>query len=156
MKGLLLAWLSVFDLKVNGTWVITMFACTAGRMASVRECLSCRVVISIHQLSRQGSMWPFLTGWLWAVDFRIFCWVRKNNLSWLWGVCDYMCILSRQRALDLPFFLYFFSLIFIFGCAGSLLLLCGLAFLVAASRGYSSLQCVGFSSWWRLVAEHRL
>ena len=28
---------SAFDLKVNGTWVIAMSACIAGRMASVRE-----------------------------------------------------------------------------------------------------------------------
>ena len=41
----------------------------------------------------------------------------------------------------------FFNLIlfiFIFGCVGSLLLCTGFS-LVAASRGYSSLQCVGFS-----------
>ena len=28
--------------------------------------------------------------------------------------------------------------------------------LVVASRGYSSLECVGFSLWWLLIAEHRL
>ena len=28
--------------------------------------------------------------------------------------------------------------------------------LVAASGGYSSLWCAGFSSWWLLVAEHGL
>ena len=34
--------------------------------------------------------------------------------------------------------------VFIFGCAGSLLLLCGPS-LVEESKGYSSLCCVGFS-----------
>ena len=28
--------------------------------------------------------------------------------------------------------------------------------LVAASRGYSSLYCAGFSLWWLLIAEHGL
>ena len=32
---------------------------------------------------------------------------------------------------------------------------CGLS-LVAVSRGYSWLRCVGFSLWWLLVAEHGL
>ena len=43
---------------------------------------------------------------------------------------------------------------FIFGCIGSSLLCAGFS-LVAESGGYSSLQCVGFSSRWLLiVAEH--
>ena len=40
---------------------------------------------------------------------------------------------------------------FIFGCVGSLLLHVG--FLVAVSRGYSSLRCTGFSLWWLLLLQ---
>ena len=43
-----------------------------------------------------------------------------------------------------PIYIYIFKFIFIFGCVGSLLLCTGFS-LVAASRGYSSLQCGGFS-----------
>ena len=42
------------------------------------------------------------------------------------------------------FFFLIYLFIFIFGCVGSLLLRAGFS-LVAASRGYSSLRCVGFS-----------
>ena len=41
--------------------------------------------------------------------------------------------------------------LFIFDCIGSSLL-CGLS-LVVASRGCSSLQCAGFSSWWLLLLQ---
>ena len=47
------------------------------------------------------------------------------------------------------FFNYLFIYLFIFGCVGSLLLR-GLS-LVAASRGYSSLWCAGFSLQWLLL-----
>ena len=47
-------------------------------------------------------------------------------------------------------FIYF--IYFIFGCFGSLLLLRGLS-LVAASGGYSSLQCAGFSLQWLLLLQ---
>ena len=43
-----------------------------------------------------------------------------------------------------------FIYLFIFGCTGSLLLHTGFS-LVAASRGYSSLLCMGFSFWWLLL-----
>ena len=46
------------------------------------------------------------------------------------------------------------ELFFFFGSVGSSLL--RWLSLVAASRGYSSLRCTGFSLWWLLVAEHRL
>ena len=36
-----------------------------------------------------------------------------------------------------------------FGCAGSVAF--EQAFSVSASKGYSSLQCVGFSLWWLLL-----
>ena len=45
--------------------------------------------------------------------------------------------------------IYLFLILFIFGCVGSSLLR-GLS-LVAASRGYSSLWCAGFSLWWLLL-----
>ena len=45
---------------------------------------------------------------------------------------------------------YKFIYLFIFGCIGSSLLHAGF-FLVAASRGYSSLQCAGFSLRWLLL-----
>ena len=43
-------------------------------------------------------------------------------------------------------------LFFFFGCAGSLLLHAGFS-LVAASGGYSSLQCVGFLLLWLLLLQ---
>ena len=49
----------------------------------------------------------------------------------------------------LAFFLKLINL-FIFGCVGSSLLRTGFS-LVVASRGYSSLRCVGFSSRWLLL-----
>ena len=61
----------------------------------------------------------------------------------------------QGRTVDLfhtnPFFFFFnkFIYLFIFGCTGSSLL-CGLS-VVAASRGYSSLPCVGFSPQWLLL-----
>ena len=45
-------------------------------------------------------------------------------------------------------FIYF--IYFIFGCVGSSLLHVGFA-LVAASGGYSSMRCTGFSLWWLLL-----
>ena len=46
---------------------------------------------------------------------------------------------------------FFFSFsLFIFGCAGSLLL-CAVFSLVAASWGYSLLWCTSFSMWWLLL-----
>ena len=41
---------------------------------------------------------------------------------------------------------------FFFGCVGSSLLRIGLS-LVAASRGYSSMWCTGFSLWWLLLLQ---
>ena len=49
------------------------------------------------------------------------------------------------------FFLNFIYL-FIFGCVGSSLLREGFS-LVAASGGYSSLQCMGFSLRWLLLLQ---
>ena len=43
------------------------------------------------------------------------------------------------------------SILLIYGCRGSLLLQ-GLS-LVAVSRGYPSLQCLGFSLWWFLLLQ---
>ena len=48
------------------------------------------------------------------------------------------------------FFLILFIYLFIFGCIGSSWQHAGLS-LVAASRGYSSLQCTGFSLQWLLL-----
>ena len=50
------------------------------------------------------------------------------------------------------FLLFYFILfyLFIFGCVGSLLLCAGFS-LVAASGGYSSLRCAGFSLRWLLL-----
>ena len=48
-------------------------------------------------------------------------------------------------------FIYLFIL-FIFGCVGSLLLRAGFS-LVAASGGYSSLRCAGFSLQWLLLFQ---
>ena len=48
------------------------------------------------------------------------------------------------------YFIYFYFIYFIFGCVGSSLLRTGLS-LVAASRGYSSLRCMGFSLRWLLL-----
>ena len=47
-------------------------------------------------------------------------------------------------------FLVDFIYLFIYGCVGSLLLHAGFS-LVAASRGYSSLWCAGFSLRWLLL-----
>ena len=51
----------------------------------------------------------------------------------------------------LKFFCLFFIYLFIFGCVGSSLLCTGFLHLVAASGGYSLLQCTGFSLWWLLL-----
>ena len=48
------------------------------------------------------------------------------------------------------FFYYFKNILFIFGSVGSSLLHDGLS-LVVVSRGYSSLQCTGFSLRWLLL-----
>ena len=48
-------------------------------------------------------------------------------------------------------FIYFKIYLFIYGCIGSSLL-SGLS-LVAASGGYSSLRCAGFSLWWLLLLQ---
>ena len=57
------------------------------------------------------------------------------------------CLFMAYNLLKINLF-YFFN--FIFGCVGSLLLHAGFS-LVAASRGYSSLWCAGFSLWWLLL-----
>ena len=52
-------------------------------------------------------------------------------------------------------FIYFIILFYLFivsGCVGSLLLRAGFS-LVAASGGYSSLRCTGFSFWWLLLLQ---
>ena len=48
------------------------------------------------------------------------------------------------------FFNFIYFLFFIFGCAGSSLLHVGFS-LVAATKGYSSLWCAGFSLRWLLL-----
>ena len=50
------------------------------------------------------------------------------------------------------FFLTYLFNLFIFGCVGSSLLCEGFP-LVAASGGYSSLRCAGFSLWWLLLLQ---
>ena len=59
---------------------------------------------------------------------------------------------DTQGQLYMSCFLFFFKYKFIYllGCVGSSLLCAGFS-LVAASGGYSSLQCVGFSLWWLLL-----
>ena len=57
------------------------------------------------------------------------------------------CGFERQDFVSFFFFNKF--IYFIFGCVGSSLLRVGFS-LVAASRGYSSLQCAGFSLRWLL------
>ena len=57
-------------------------------------------------------------------------------------------LFNQSLASVFPFF--FFNLIFIFGCAGSSLLLCGFI-LVALSEGCSSLQYLGCSLEWLLL-----
>ena len=64
-------------------------------------------------------------------------------------------IAAMNTGVHVPFqisvfiFFYLFYL-FIFGCVGSSLLHAGFS-LVVASRGYSSLRCVGFSLRWLLL-----
>ena len=56
----------------------------------------------------------------------------------------------------ITFFFFFFFILFIllfFGCVGSSLLHAGFS-LVAASGGYSSLQCTGFSLQWLLLLQN--
>ena len=53
---------------------------------------------------------------------------------------------------EMLFFKNLFYLFIIFGCVGSSLLRMGFS-LVAASGGYSSLQCVGFSLQWLLLLQ---
>ena len=62
------------------------------------------------------------------------------------------CATSLPPTAHLLFFFSFILFIFIFGCFGSLLLCAGFS-LVAASRGYSSLQCVDFSWRWLLLLQ---
>ena len=50
------------------------------------------------------------------------------------------------------FFFFNFIYLFIFGCVGSSLLCEGFS-LVAASGGYSLLQCMGFSLQWLLLLQ---
>ena len=55
----------------------------------------------------------------------------------------------------MPFFFFLinvFIYLFIFGCIGSSLLRAGFS-LVAASGGYSSLRCAGFSLQWLLLLQ---
>ena len=53
---------------------------------------------------------------------------------------------------NLLLFFFFLIYFFIFGCVGSSLLCAGFS-LVAASGGYSSLRCTGFSMWWLLLLQ---
>ena len=55
------------------------------------------------------------------------------------------------KASEFFLFSYLFIYLFIYGGVGSSLL-CGLS-LVAASRGYCSLQCAGFSLRWLLLLQ---
>ena len=54
----------------------------------------------------------------------------------------------------LGFFVFLNFIYFIFGCVGSSLLCTGVS-LVAASGGYSSLRCTGFSWPWLLLLGAR-
>ena len=68
-----------------------------------------------------------------------------------WSHKMYRCfILNALRTVESFFFLTFILLLFIFGSVGSLLPCVGFS-LVAASGGYSSLWCAGFSLWWLLL-----
>ena len=63
----------------------------------------------------------------------------------------YLFIYLKSSSSSDIYFLNLFTLFyFIFGCIGSLLLHAGFS-LFAASRGYFSLWCAGFSLWWLLL-----
>ena len=67
-----------------------------------------------------------------------------------WIVPQVLPISDLDDTLDIDFlFLTLYFILFYFGCIG-FSLLCGLS-LVAASRGYSSLHCLGFSLLWLLL-----
>ena len=80
-----------------------------------------------------------------------------QGVAWwlIWQPCNpctnqyvYLCyffFFEKQFLINL-----FYFICFIFGCVGSLLPRAGFS-LVAASGGYSSLQCMGFSLWWLLL-----
>ena len=59
---------------------------------------------------------------------------------------------DRSTHTHIFFFLINLFIYFIFGCVGSSLL-CTVFSLVAASGGYSSLRCAGFSVWWLLLLQ---
>ena len=90
-----------------------------------------------------------LTFWLvYFVVVVIVFMQTKNALAALNNTClvDFQSYLpkSLNRKGKIFFFLIYFWLRWVFVAA------CGLS-LVAASRGYSSLRCVGFSLWWFLL-----
>ena len=69
---------------------------------------------------------------------------RKQEMSST-SLCQH---LPQLESKGLSFFFFLINL-FISGCVGSSLL-CGLS-LAAASGGYSSMRCAGFSLWWLLL-----
>ena len=87
------------------------------------------------------------------------CLISPVFLNTLGGIQRTSWALEKQNILSAPLVTFLFSsffknfvyfIYFIFGCIGSSLLHVGFS-LVAASRGYSSLQCTGFSFWWLLL-----
>ena len=62
----------------------------------------------------------------------------------------FRCSQSRSLFFFLRFILFIYLFIYFIGCVGSSIAVCWLS-LVAASGGYSSLRCEGFSSQWLLL-----
>ena len=96
-------------------------------------------------------------------------WLLSLILQWAWGssylfeivisfpldMYPEMGLLDHMVVLYLIFFLnlfIYFYLFIVFGCIGSSLL-CAAFSLVAASGGYSSLWCAGFSLQWLLLLQ---
>ena len=72
------------------------------------------------------------------------CYCKKNKNSHVTNEVQ-----SMTNAISFFFFFNNFTYLFIFGCAGVFIALCGLS--LVASGGYSSLQCTGL-----LIAEASL
>ena len=76
---------------------------------------------------------------------QIKCFTKQKHLKHLYYVLrTYSCFCNF-------FFFFYFIFLAVLG-----LRCCTRAFSSCASRGYSSLQCAGFSLRWLLVSEHRL
>ena len=84
------------------------------------------------------SVWEFILIDYWMLSEPF---IPGVDSTWSW------CVILFMQCLD---FILFYFLKFIFGCVVSLLLRVGFS-LVAASRGYSSLRCAGFSLRWLLL-----